>query len=100
MLSCNNPQGDKIAQLELKDINGNIIRTGELFGEMATVIIFMSPECPLCIGYTKTIRELMNEFEDKKISFITVYTGTWYSDAEIKDFMKEYNLEVNTLLDY
>jgi len=99
LTACNNPPGESIAALELMDINKNLTRTGDLYGDLATVIIFMSPECPLCIGYTKTINELMNEYNKKEISFITVYTGTWYSEEEIQNFIKEYDLKAKTLLD-
>jgi protein-disulfide isomerase len=97
--ACSPPPGEKIAELELKDIDNNLTRTGDLYGDLATVIIFMSPECPLCIGYTKTINEMINKYREKKISFISVYTGTWYSEEEIQSFIKEYDLKSETLLD-
>lgn len=49
----------------------------------ATVLVFLSPDCPLCQGYTPTISALADTFTTKNIAFWGVFPGTLYSDSDI-----------------
>lgn len=63
-----------------------------------SVIVFLSPECPLCRNYSKTLNELSTEFAGKA-QFIGIVPGKAYTSAEISRFIKEYSLKMNILID-
>ena len=63
-----------------------------------SVIVFLSPECPLCRNYSKTLNELSKEFAGK-VQFIGIVPGKAYSSKEINHFIKEYSLRMNVFID-
>lgn len=63
-----------------------------------SVIVFLSPECPLCRNYTKTFNELSKEFAGK-MQFIGIVPGKAYTTTEINRFIKEYSLKMNVFID-
>lgn len=71
----------------------------EQMGERGLVLFFYSPDCPLCINYTKTLRELMQEFGAGQFGFIAVYPDTFYTESEIASFMNDYQLSMPVILD-
>jgi len=56
------------------------------------VFIFMSPECPLSENYTKTIKDLSNQYGEKDIGFYFVFPGKFYPRPQIEVFIKKYQL--------
>jgi peroxiredoxin len=65
----------------------------------ATVIFFLSPECPLCQSYTLTIKKLHQQFSSKGIVFIGVIPGTYFTLASIKEYKQTYNVPLKLLRD-
>lgn len=63
-----------------------------------TVVIFYSPECPICLSNTKTISELAAKYEGKA-NFYLVYPGTYYSTGFIRKFQRKYKLKVASYKD-
>ena len=61
------------------------------------ILIFLSPECPLCQSYTLTINQLNKSFPESRI--IAVFPGKIYSNKEITAFFEKYNLEINSIVD-
>ncbi|MDR0263293.1 MAG: redoxin domain-containing protein [Sphingobacterium sp.] len=76
----------------LTDINKNS-DTSFVPSELATVYIFLSPECPLCQNYTKEINALAKQYGDK-ISFIGIFPGEFYESSEIQAFATKYKLNI------
>ncbi len=76
----------------LTDINKNL-DTLFVLSELATVYIFLSPECPLCQNYTKDINALAKQYGDK-ISFIGIFPGELYEPSEIQAFATKYKLNI------
>lgn len=48
-----------------------------------TVICFLSPECPLCVNYARTLRLLAERFEKDSIGFYGIFSGEWVTSDEI-----------------
>lgn len=90
--ACQSPQ-------ELRSLEGDPFAMDSLSGHVATVVFFLSPECPLCINYSLTINQLYNEFQNRDIVFYGVFPGTFYKEPEIRAYLKEYRMEVIPLLD-
>jgi thiol-disulfide isomerase/thioredoxin len=70
-----------------------------LQGQSGTVFIFLSPECPLCINYTLTVKELQQEFEERGIGFVAVYPGTYHTAEEVSEFVNNFQLSMPAIMD-
>ncbi|MBK8343811.1 MAG: redoxin domain-containing protein [Bacteroidetes bacterium] len=65
----------------------------------ATVITFLSPQCPLSENYTRTLNELENTFKIENVRFINVFPGKYYSRNTIDSFITNYNVTQSVLFD-
>jgi len=65
----------------------------------ATVVTFLSPECPLSESYTNTLNALDSTFGKDPIRFIHVFPGTWYEKHAIDSFITAFNVRAPYLLD-
>lgn len=64
-----------------------------------TVILFLSPECPLCLNYTLNLRNLREDFSSEKVQFVGVFSGKWFSAEEVRGFRTRYALAFPMLFD-
>ncbi len=64
-----------------------------------TVLIFLSPECPLCQNYSVTIDRIQKDFDEKDVAFYGIVSGKYYSDSDIKGFLIKYDLDLPIVLD-
>lgn len=64
----------------------------------ATVLFFLSPECPLCQSYSRTIRNLLQEFSSKGVQAYGIIPGKEFSKADIRLYQKQYQLEALPML--
>ena len=98
LCGCRSPL-EKISSIPLTDFSNKEITLSEIPDHKATVITFLSPECPLSENYTKTLNDIQLEFEEKGIDFINMFPGTYYSGEEIHTFVQTYKLKQNNLPD-
>lgn len=88
-----------IMDLKLPAIDGSIFSFKELQTNKASVLIFLSPDCPLCQNYSLTISQLEGRYAKGGIKFYGIFPGKWYSIHEIKEFSRDYKLNISMLLD-
>lgn len=62
------------------------------------LLVFLSPECPMSVSYTKTLNELHREFADK-ISINGIFSGKTNADSTILAFSRDYKLSFPLLVD-
>jgi hypothetical protein len=62
------------------------------------VVIMLSPECPLCLNYTKDITDLIIDYNDD-IHFYGIVAGSHYSTLEVDSFLNSYNLPLDIIYD-
>ena len=55
-----------------------------------SLFVFLSPECPLCQNYTKTLNQLSKQFNEK-LKVVGIVPGAAYSAADVTDFAKKYH---------
>jgi thiol-disulfide isomerase/thioredoxin len=55
------------------------------------VVIFLSPECPLCQNYSLPLNELQKKYAGK-VEFTGVVPGKAYSAADVNAFTKKYHI--------
>lgn len=62
------------------------------------VIIFLSPECPLCKNYSLTLNELCAKYAGR-VSFTGIVPGKAYTSAEVKTFTQKYKITFPVYID-
>ncbi|WP_316795014.1 redoxin domain-containing protein [Pedobacter agri] len=62
-----------------------------------TVVIFLSPECPLCKNYVPVLNGLKSKYPG--VSIIGLVPGNSYSVSEVNQFIEEYNVRFEVYLD-
>ncbi len=70
-----------------------------LSGQDGLILVFISPECPLCKNYAPTLREIIGEAEQYNVSLAGVVSGNYYSDAEVNNYLEEYKLQMPVFKD-
>lgn len=63
-----------------------------------TLIVFLSPECPLCKNYSLVLNNLYKKFKDT-IQIVGVVPGKAYTSNEIQQFVTDYNVSFPTWID-
>jgi peroxiredoxin len=66
----------------------------------ATVLIFLSPECPLSQNYILTLNSLNRRFADHGVAMYGVFPGKRFSQSEIKEFAESYKPEFALITDH
>jgi len=62
------------------------------------VVVFLSPECPLCQNYTAVLDTLAGLYK-KKIAIYGIIPGKSYSIAEVEKFRRDYHVAFDLLFD-
>ena len=75
----------------LVDAAGKPVPIAGLQGEKATVVLFLSFDCPNSNGYTPTLLDLHKTFSEKGVKFIGI-SETDLTDDELKAKVSEYKL--------
>ncbi len=72
----------------------------------ATVVVFLAPECPICIDYTPTLNKLSVQLKRSflqankaPIQLIGVFSGNLYSAQEYQQFATQYHINFPLLND-
>ena len=63
-----------------------------------TVIMFIAPDCPLCMTLSTPFSELSEKYTD--IQFLAIYSGKHYEPMEINMFATETKLKPHIFRDY
>jgi len=64
-----------------------------------TVIAFLSPECPLCISYSRNLKATHDRFAAQDVALVGVFAGKWFSQQEVGAFATKYDLAFPMVLD-
>lgn len=62
------------------------------------VVIFLSPECPLCQNYSLPLNQLQTKYAGK-VTFTGVVPGKAYSAAEVGAFTQKYHIGFPVTID-
>ena len=63
-----------------------------------SLFVFLSPECPLCQNYSKTLRELQGKF-GQQVNLYGIFPGNAYSLTEVLAFEKKYRTGFSLFID-
>lgn len=87
-----------LVQIELKNNKGEKTRIKDFGKYHATILWFISPECPLCQNYTLTIKKFQEKY-NSKIRFIGIVRGKDFTIEDIEKFKREYQIKIEVLFD-
>lgn len=87
------------SSLELTTLQHDKFSFAELSTKKAAVIVFLQPECPFCISYGKTLRQLDSALTRQGILFIGVVAGKNYPENDIAAYCEKNQLHFPVLLD-
>jgi thiol-disulfide isomerase/thioredoxin len=98
-IACGDADTDSLLEdIKLPDLDGAMVSVMST-NTLATAFVFMAPDCPLCINYSKDIRDIEQEFSNNSFKLYLVFPGKVYSDEEISEFIKLHQLNSTALLD-
>lgn len=63
-----------------------------------SLFVFLSPECPLCQNYTKTLNQLQDQFKEN-VKVVGVVPGAAYSVFDLVAFVKKYHTVFTIVID-
>jgi peroxiredoxin len=89
---------EPISSIPLRDLDEQAARIDPSKSPF-TVILFLSPECPLCLNYTLNLKELQEDFPSEKVRLVGVFSGKWFSAEEVREFRTRYALAFPMLFD-
>lgn len=85
-------------EISLKNLSGESVLIDNNDFKGYRVYAFYSTTCPLCINYTKNLREISDKFQNE-VQVYLIFSGTHQRKGKIKKFIKKYNLSNDVLLD-
>ena len=88
----------KVIEPVLRDAGKNPLKWADLRGEKATVVFFLSFDCPNSTGCTPTVLNLVEKFGKEKIKFIGVCESE-HSAEELKAKIAEFKLPFPVVTD-
>lgn len=88
----------KITTLTLLDQQQQKQVTINITSKPLTVLVFLSPECPLCKNYTKILNELNTKFAGS-VQMLGIIPGSTFSQEEIAAFINKYHIAFPIQLD-
>lgn len=74
---------------KLAQDDGQLVAFSSVAKQKTTVVVFLSPECPISNGYVAVLKQMTKEPWGKELSWVTVYPQA-ISQAKVKKHVEEY----------
>lgn len=84
--------GEKITGLTFQDEKGNKVPLADLQGKKATVVVFLSFECPVSNSYAQPLVEMAKGFGKHGVAFVGIAPNQDETPASIAKYRKEYDV--------
>lgn len=88
-----------IFSFTLRDSNNAAFKLSALKANKASVLMFLSPECPLCQSYSLTLTQLEKEFQEKGVRFYGIIPDVSFSNAVVNAYAQQYHMRMPMLRD-
>lgn len=92
-------QSKRLSDFTLKDVNGKDWSLQSGAGKKATVLVFLSAECPMSNGYLPQLADLAKTHEPKGVAFAAINANAEEDTKQIAAHAKEYGIRFPLLLD-
>ena len=83
----------------LKDAKNQSFSFSQLRSNKASVLVFLSPECPLCQSYSLTLNQLEKDFQDRGVRFYGIVPDASFSNAVVNSYAEQYQMRMPMLRD-
>lgn len=94
-----NAEGAAEERVALAESGTTWFNASALAEDSASLVLILSPECPLCLDYANTFRELHAECKAQGIRVRGVFPGTFFPDKQIRMYLRRFQLDFPALLD-
>jgi thioredoxin-related protein len=64
----------------------------------ASLLVLLSPECPMCINYTSLLRKIENKYGNS-LQIVGLIPGKTYNDSVVMNFTNSYELDFPVYVD-
>lgn len=91
--------GVQAAPLVVRDANGNKVTLLQDKSRRATVLLFVTTDCPITNGYAPEIKRICDTYTARKVAFYLVYADPELKAATVRQHRKDYRLPCTALLD-
>jgi peroxiredoxin len=98
-LPANRMLGQRMANFQLKDTDGNVVSLYNFRGKIAVVLAFMGTDCPVGNLYAPRLAELNKTYKDKKVVFLGINSNAHDTREAIAAHAKEHGLGFPVLKD-
>ncbi|MCW3052593.1 MAG: Redoxin domain protein [Chthonomonadales bacterium] len=92
-------QGVRATPLSVLDANGKKVTLLQDKSRKATVLLFVTNDCPITNSYAPEIKRLYEAYHEKKIAFYLVYADPELKAPVVRQHGKDYRLPCPALLD-
>jgi thiol-disulfide isomerase/thioredoxin len=99
LLTSFQQQPVSIWQMRLRDSQGRLFTLSQMGHNKASVLVFVSPECPLCQSYALTLRQLQQQFASHSIRFYGVVPDKGFTNQQVNAYRKTYQVYMPMLRD-
>jgi len=89
---------NKMPELKGTDLTGGTVKPLNQTNK-ATVLVFLSVDCPISNSYAPELGRLKKDFSEKGISFAAVYPNSEESNKDVREHLKKYSIEFEGLRD-
>jgi hypothetical protein len=87
------------APLVVKDADGKKVTLLQDKSRRATVLLFVTNDCPITNAYAPEIKRICDAYADKKVAFYLVYADPTLKAATVRQHVRAYHLPCPALLD-
>ncbi len=87
------------ASLKLQQLDSSWYDLSRLTRDSATILLILSPECPLCHDYAFAFRTLGEQQPAQGIRIIGVFPGLFFTDMQIRRYASRFRLDFPMLKD-
>ena len=88
-----------LPDIELPAAGGQSVSLKSLCGEQATVLVFISAECPISNGYVPTLNEIAKDYGARGVAVVAVNPNDGQSLKEIVEHVREFQISYRVLKD-
>jgi thiol-disulfide isomerase/thioredoxin len=92
-------QVKRISNFALKDLEGKEWSLNAGAGKKATVVVFVSTECPMSNAYLPQLAEMAKTYKPRGVSFIAINANAEEDTKQVAAHAKEYGIAFPLLLD-
>ncbi len=92
--------GRRLPEFRLPDPEGKTHSSAELKGARASVIVFLSPECPISNGYAPELKTIAASYTPRGVRFMGVYADPAVSASAAGRHARSFELGFPVLLDH